>query len=119
MSELAAKSVILQPAFVNQGLGGSRFQIRIAVMVGMIMLCCDKGALRIMFEQENKFYEENKESLREKYPEKEVVIVQDKITGVYDTLGEAYRESAKTMTPGKFTIKHIYEDPNRPIDQIL
>jgi hypothetical protein len=72
-----------------------------------------------MFEQENRFYEENKESLREKYPEKEVVIVQDKIIGVYDTLGDAYEESVKTMTPGTFCIMHIYEDLNRPIDQIL
>ena len=44
-----------------------------------------------MFEQENKFYEENKANLRKQYLGKEVVIVEDKIIAAYDDVGTAVR----------------------------
>jgi hypothetical protein len=42
-----------------------------------------------MFEAKNEDYGENREILREKYLGKRVVIVKDKVLGVYDTDSEA------------------------------
>ena len=64
-----------------------------------------------MFETENMFYEENRELLREKYLGKRVVIVKDKILGVYDSDAEAITETAKTMELGTFCVKNIPVDP--------
>jgi hypothetical protein len=64
-----------------------------------------------MFEEENSFYEENRETLREKYLGKRVVIVKDKILGIYDTDSEAITETSKTMKLGTFCVKHIPVDP--------
>jgi hypothetical protein len=60
-----------------------------------------------MFEAENKFYEENREILREKYMGKRVVIVKDKILGAYDTDSEAIDETSKNMDLGTFCVKYI------------
>ena len=64
-----------------------------------------------MFEIENKFYKENRESLREKYLGKRVVIVKDKILGVYNSDTEALKETTKTMAMGTFCVKYIPVDP--------
>ena len=64
-----------------------------------------------MFELENKFYQENRESFREKYLGKRVVIVKDKILGVYDSDTEALDETTKTMEMGTFCVKYIPVDP--------
>jgi len=64
-----------------------------------------------MYEKENAFYRENLGMLREKYPEKELVIVGDKIIGVYDDLGTAFRETIRTRPRGTFTIKHVRMEP--------
>ena len=68
-----------------------------------------------MFEQENQFYEENRTNLREKYLEKSIVISKDELIGVYDDVGEAYRETIKTRSPGTFAIKSIPKDPEDEI----
>ena len=64
-----------------------------------------------MFDAENKYYEENKVALREKYLGKRVVIVNDKILGVYDSDSEAIAETSKTMELGTYCIKYIPVDP--------
>jgi len=66
-----------------------------------------------MFEQENKFYKENKDYLREHYLGKEVVIVEDRLIAAYDDLGTAIRETEKTYEPGKFCVKKISEGPEK------
>jgi hypothetical protein len=64
-----------------------------------------------MFEVEKNFYNENREILREKYLGKQIVIVQDKVIGVYDTAGEAYRETIKIKQPGTFCVKYLPANP--------
>jgi hypothetical protein len=64
-----------------------------------------------MFEVENQYYEENREALREKYLGKAIVIVGDTVTGAYDNIGEAYKETSKTRKPGTFCLKNIPVDP--------
>ena len=65
-----------------------------------------------MFEAENLFYEENRESIREKYLGKAIVIIGNTIIGVYDNIGEAYKETLKTRKPGTFCLKNIPVDPD-------
>jgi hypothetical protein len=72
-----------------------------------------------MFEVENQFYEENRETLREKYLGKRVVIVKDQILGVYDTDSEAISETSKTMELGTFCIKYIPVDPSEEYHRLL
>jgi len=64
-----------------------------------------------MYEAENKFYQENREALREKYLGKRIIIVKDKILGAYDTNTEALDEATKTMAMGTFCLKYIPVDP--------
>ena len=71
-----------------------------------------------MFEQENRFYEENKASLREQYLGKEVVIVEDKVIAAYDDLGTAIRETVKTRPLGSFCIKSVPVSPEEEIIRI-
>ena len=63
-----------------------------------------------MFEKESQFYQENKQTIREKYLGKYVVIIGSTILGAYDDVGEAYREAAKTNPPGSFMIQDIPVD---------
>jgi hypothetical protein len=60
-----------------------------------------------MFERENKFYEENKDTLRKQYIGKEVVIVQDEVIAAYDDVGTAIRETVKNYPLGSFCVKNI------------
>ena len=71
-----------------------------------------------MFEAENKFYEENRETLREKYLGKRVVIVKDKILGVYDSDADAIAEASKTMELGTFCVKYIPVNPAEEIHRL-
>ena len=64
-----------------------------------------------MFEEENKYYEKNRESLREKYLGKAIVIVGKSVIGAYDNIGEAYKETLKNRKPGSFCLKNIPIDP--------
>jgi hypothetical protein len=70
----------------------------------------------VMFEQENKFYEENKDNLRKQYLGKEVAIVEDRVIAAYDDLGTAIRETVKTRPLGTFCIKNI---PVSPVERII
>ena len=65
-----------------------------------------------MFEVENQFYEENRDTLREKYLGKAIVIVDNAVIGIYDNIGDAYKETLKTRKPGTFCLKNIPVDPN-------
>jgi hypothetical protein len=60
-----------------------------------------------MFDHEAQFYEANKLEIREKYTGKQIVIAGDKIVGVYDDVGEAYRETIKTLPLGSFMIQDV------------
>jgi len=60
-----------------------------------------------MFEIENQFYQENRETIREKYLGKAIAIVGDTIVGTYDNIGDAYKETIKTRKPGTFCLKNI------------
>jgi len=65
-----------------------------------------------MFETENKFYQENRETIREKYVGKAIVIVGEAVVGAYDNIGDAYKNTLKTNKPGTFCLKNIPVDPN-------
>jgi len=64
-----------------------------------------------MLEAEHQFYMDNRESLRMQYLGKRLLIVKDKILGVYDSDLEALAEAKKTMKMGSFCIKYIPVDP--------
>jgi hypothetical protein len=64
-----------------------------------------------MLEKETAFYEAHKVELREKYHGKRVVIIGDRVIGVYDTDNEAYEATRKTEKTNEFMIKYIPEDP--------
>jgi len=72
-----------------------------------------------MFEAENKYYEENRKTFREKYLGKRVVIVKDKVLGAYDTDSEAINETSKTMELGTFCIKYIPINPEEEYHRLL
>ena len=72
-----------------------------------------------MFEAENKFYQENRDALREKYLGKRVVIVKDQILGIYDSDSEAIAETSKTMELGTYCIKYIPIDPAEEHHRLL
>ena len=71
-----------------------------------------------MFEQENKFYEENKDNLRKQYLGKEVVIVEDKVIAAYDDVGTAIRETVKNRPLGSFCVKNVSESPEEKVIRI-
>jgi len=71
-----------------------------------------------MFEQENRFYEENKDSLRKQYLGKEVVIVGDEVIAAYDDVGTAISETVKTRLLGSFCVKNVPENPEKRMIRI-
>jgi len=71
-----------------------------------------------MLETEHQFYLDNRESLRAKYLGKRVVIVKDKILGVYDSDLEALAETKKTMKMGTFCIKYIPVNPEEEYHRV-
>jgi len=71
-----------------------------------------------MFERENRFYEDNKDSLRKQYLGKEVVIVEDKVIAAYDDVGTAIRETVKTRPLGTFCVKNVPESPEERVIRI-
>jgi hypothetical protein len=73
----------------------------------------------VMFEEENRFYQENRETFREKYLGKRVVIVRDKILGVYDSDSEAIAETTKTMDLGTFCVKYVPVNPAEEHHRLL
>ena len=71
-----------------------------------------------MLEAEHKFYMDNRESLREKYLGKRIVIVKNQILGVYDTDSQAIDETTKTMKLGTFCVKYIPVDPQEEYPRV-
>jgi len=71
-----------------------------------------------MFEQENRFYEENKDSLRKQYLGKEVVIVGDEVIAAYDDVGTAISETVKTRPLGSFCVKNVPKSPEERVIRI-
>ena len=65
-----------------------------------------------MFERENAFYEANREMLRQKYLDKKLVIVGDKIIGVYDDLDTAVDTTVQTRPLETFCVKDVPVDPS-------
>jgi len=70
------------------------------------------------FEKEQAFYEAHKSELRSKYVGKRVVIVGNKVLGVYDSDREAILETTKTMPRGSFMVKYIPENPQKEVIRI-
>jgi hypothetical protein len=91
--------------------------------IGALVKVKNRGMLIIlrgsMFEAENRFFEENRETFREKYLGKRVVIVKDRILGVYDTDSEAIAETSKEMELGTFCVKYIPVNPAEEHHRLL
>jgi len=72
-----------------------------------------------MLDREKAYYEAHKTSLRERYCGKHILIIGDKVLGIYDTDRAAYQEGIKYAKPGAFMIKYIPENPAHEMVQIL
>ena len=57
-----------------------------------------------MYEVERAFYKAHQAEFREKYPDKELVIVGESLIGAYSTPQEALIEAGKRFKPGEFMI---------------
>jgi hypothetical protein len=64
-----------------------------------------------MLERESTYYEANKEYLHENYLGRYIVISDNKVIGTYNSDGEAYTETVKTLPLGSFMIKYMTKDP--------
>lgn len=62
-----------------------------------------------LLENEFKFYLENQASILAEYSGKFVVIVGNKVVGAFDSMAEAYYDSAKKYEPGSFLIQKCTE----------
>lgn len=62
------------------------------------------------FEKEMSYYNHNKKLLLEKYTDRYLVIVGDKLIGDYSSEKEAYDESLKEFKLGSFLIKKCVKD---------
>jgi hypothetical protein len=59
-----------------------------------------------MLDKEFKYYIDNQLELVEKYPNKFIVIKDDKVIGVYDSHSDAYNKTVVTEELGTFLIQH-------------
>ena len=66
-------------------------------------------------EQENTFYEAHRDEFREKYYNKYLVIVGEKLHGVFDTFAEAAKTALANYEPCEFLI-HRPSDEDRVIE---
>jgi len=57
-----------------------------------------------MFERENAFYIAHQAEYKEKYFDKQLVIVGESLWGVFDTLKEAAQNALQHFEPGEFVI---------------
>jgi hypothetical protein len=69
-----------------------------------------------VFAQEKAFCETHKDELRQKYPDKHLIIVGEQIIGVYDNASDAYEDALKSYQPGHFMLKKV---PAQPEDDII
>ena len=65
-----------------------------------------------MFDRENVYYNTHKQEFHEKFPDKWLIIVEDSLYGVYDTIAEATKAALLQFKPGEFMMR-------RPIDDDL
>ena len=63
-----------------------------------------------MLEKEFEYFQKKKNIFMKKYKEKVIVIVGEKVVGVYNSRGEAYRDSLKKYELGTFLIQKIYKN---------
>jgi hypothetical protein len=69
-----------------------------------------------MFEQEKAFGAAHKDELREKYPDKHLIIVGERVIGAYTNVSDAYEDALKSYQPGHFMLQKV---PVRPEDDII
>ena len=67
-----------------------------------------------MFESENRYFQSHHAELCRDYADKFVVLQGESIKGSYDTIEQAYAESARTMQPGTFAIKQVNQESPEP-----
>lgn len=67
-----------------------------------------------MFESENRYFNAHRNELYRAYADKFIVLQGDNIKGSYDTIEQAYTQSAQTMQPGTFAIKHVTQHKTEP-----
>ena len=58
-----------------------------------------------MLDIEYEYLNKNLQTFLSKYKKKTIVIVGDKVVGVYNTFNEAYSKSIKEYKPGSFLIE--------------
>jgi len=59
-----------------------------------------------MLDKEYTYYKKNKADLLRKYKDKFIVIMNDSVVGIYDSEGEAYKDSVSKYKLGTFLIQH-------------
>lgn len=63
-----------------------------------------------MLEKEYRYYKKHKEELTDKYLGKHIVIKDDKVVGVYNSLEEAMLNSLQKYQLGTFFVKQIEKE---------
>ena len=63
-----------------------------------------------MLDKEYNFFKTHKEEFFSKYQGKYIVIANDSVSGVYNTLEEAMKEAQKTMKIGEFLVQKCTND---------
>jgi hypothetical protein len=63
-----------------------------------------------MLEHENKFYMAHQAELKEKYPDKWLVIVGESLWGIYDKVSDAGKAALQNFEPGEFMIHRPADD---------
>ena len=61
-------------------------------------------------EKEYKYFLENRDALFKAFPNKWVVIIDNKVVGDYDSQEEALKEAARKFTLGSFLIQKVSND---------
>ena len=63
-----------------------------------------------MLEKEYKYYRDNKEEFVKKYLGKHIVIQNDKVIGIYNSLEDAITNSLKDNELGTFLVKQVEKE---------
>lgn len=67
-----------------------------------------------MFESENRYFQTHKDELWREYADKFIVLQGEAVKGSYDTIEQAFSQSARTMKPGTFAIKRVTQESTEP-----
>lgn len=67
-----------------------------------------------MFESENLYFQTHRDELWRDYADKFIVLQGEAVKGSYDTIEQAYSQSALTMQPGTFAIKRVTQESPEP-----